>query len=107
MTKGTCGVLSDLPTEMQLAIVELAKPHLTEVEYQTILKALPKLNDLSEKRWKKIQEYYEYAAKNAIKTPEQPITLNPNKLENLTKEQLELAKRLMPLVNEQLKAKKA
>ena len=75
------GLLSDLPPEMQREAVDAAKPYLTASELAQIEEKMEAKKALSKKRWEKVHDYYQYAQKQEIKTPEQKISMSANYVE--------------------------
>lgn len=94
------GLLSDLPAEMQREVVDAAKPYLAPFEIKEIEESMEAKKALSAKRWKKVHDYYQYAQKQEIKTPEQKLSIKAEQLLDLSAAERSLALALIERINE-------
>lgn len=94
------GLLSDLSEDLQREVFEAAKPHLSASEIEGIEMQMEAKKALSTKRWKKVNEYYQYAKKQKIKTPDQKLSIKAEQLLSLSAAERSLALALIEKINQ-------
>lgn len=100
------GLLKALPETIQEEVIKTASKHLQPEELSTINKHLPSINEKMNLRWKRIDNYTEYASSHHILTPSQKLIYQPIRMLGLTPIQRVLVKDIFKEINKCLELKR-